>query len=211
MEKLAQQIARGRLVKPQVIAERIGRLKQRHARVARYYRIEYDPSQRQLVYERDEEPLLEAPSLEGCSLLRTDRDDLTAEEIWRTYMLLTRVEDAFRPLKSPLAERPIFHQLEHRVEAHIFLSVLAFHLLVAIEKMLKDQGDHRSWSTIREILATHHVATIVLPTSCGDTLRIRRGMRPSEEVRAIYKSLDVPPKLMRPVRTWTSAAPGHSD
>ena len=47
-------------------------------------------------------------------MLKTDRQDLTAEEIWRTYMLLTRVEAAFRAMKSPLMERPIFHPLEIR-------------------------------------------------------------------------------------------------
>jgi hypothetical protein len=57
--------------------------------------------------------------------LETDRQDLTADEIWRTYMLLTRVEAAFRAMKSPLLERPIFHHLQDRTQTHIFLCVLA--------------------------------------------------------------------------------------
>jgi hypothetical protein len=64
----------------------------------------------------------------------------TGDELWRIYALLTRAESAFRDMKSPLAERPIFHQLEHRVEAHIFLCVLAYHLLISIEKTLLDRG-----------------------------------------------------------------------
>jgi hypothetical protein len=59
-------------------------------------------------------------------LLRTDRQDLSEEEIWRLYILLTRVEAAFRAMKSPLMERPIFHHLQHRMPTHIFLCVLAY-------------------------------------------------------------------------------------
>ena len=79
-----------------------------------------------------------AEQLDGAYLLKTDRLDLSAEEIWRIYSLLTRVEAAFRALKSPLLERPIFHQLEHRTQTHIFLCVLAYHLLVCIEKRFLD-------------------------------------------------------------------------
>jgi len=205
LEKLSDRVAKGRLVNPQRIAERVGRLKQRHGRVAPYYRIEYDPETKRLRYEVDEERRERAASLDGCYLLRTDRDDLTADEIWRIYMLLTRAEHAFRDMKSPLGERPIFHQLEHRVETHIFLCVLAFHILMAIEKTLRDQGDHRSWGTIRETLSTHQAATIILPTSRGDVLCIRKCGLPDPEVREIYKRLDLPPRVMRPVRTWILA------
>ena len=53
---------------------------------------------------------------EGSYVLKTDRADLATDEIRRSYMLLTRVEDAFRDMKGPLRERPVFHQLEHRVQ-----------------------------------------------------------------------------------------------
>ena len=77
---------------------------------------------------------------------------------------LTRVESAFRTLKSPLMERPIFHQLERRVETHIFLCVLAYHLLVCIEGAFVDAGIHTSWATLREQLSTHQVLTVRLPS-----------------------------------------------
>ena len=81
-------------------------------------------------------------------------------------------------MKTPLAERPIFHHLEHRVETHIFLCVLAYHFLVAIETALLNQGVHSTWATIRQILSTHQVATIVLPTDRGKVLPFRKGMAP---------------------------------
>src|SRR5438876_9560549 len=110
---------------------------------------------------------------------------MTADEIWRTYLLLTRVEAAFRAMKSPLMERPIFHHLTHRVQTHIFLCVLAYHLLVAIEKRWLDQGVHTSWATLREQLSTHHIVTVVLPSTHGQTVRIRTGSTPD----AIHREL----------------------
>src|SRR5262249_32454311 len=95
----------------------------------------------------------------------TDRKDLTSDEIWRIYTLLTRAEDAFRDMKSPLVVRPIFHQKEHRSDAHIFVSLLAYHLLTAIEKTLLDQGIHTSWVSARDTLKTHQVCTVVLPVT----------------------------------------------
>lgn len=117
-------------------------------------------------------------------------------------MLLTRVESAFRVLKSPLMERPIWHQLEHRVQTHIFLCVLAYHLLVAIEKAFLDRGIHTSWGTLREQLSTHQVATVLLPASNGKTLRIRKGTTPDSVHQKIYDTLQITGQVMTPIKTW---------
>src|SRR5437879_347309 len=99
--------------------------------------MDYEAERQTLTWQEDSEKKSIAEKLDGGYVLKTDRQDLTAEEIWRTYILLTRVEAAFRAMKSPLLERPLFHHLEKRTQTHIFLCVLAYHLLVAIEK--------RSW------------------------------------------------------------------
>ena len=129
----------------------------------------------------------------AATSLRTDRSDLSAEEAWRIYSLLTRAEAAFEAMKSPLAERPIFHQLQERVQTHIFLCILAYHLLVSIEKTLRDKGCHLSWQTVREMLRTHQVVTVVLPTVDGEVLRIRRGTTPEpqhlETLQAAWTSI----------------------
>ena len=119
------------------------------------------------------------------------------------YMTLTRAENAFRMIKTPLAERPIFHHLEHRVDTHIFLCVLAYHLLVAIETTLLNQGVHTSWATVRQTLANHEVATIILPTDEGKFLRIRKGMTPEPEHLELYGLLSIPPQIMQPIKTWS--------
>ena len=200
--KLGARLEHGRLVKEQAIGEAIGRLKERYPRVARYYRMGYDAEHKQFVYQVDAEKHERAEKLDGTYLLRTDRPDLGAEEAWRLYILLTRAEDAFRDMKSPLSERPIFHHLARRVETHIFLCVLAYHLLVAVENTLLDKAVHTSWRTVREVLETHQVCTVVLPTDRGAVLRIRRGSTPEPEHRTLYELLGIPLEVMHPQRTW---------
>jgi len=110
-------------------------------------------------------------------------------------------------MKTPLAERPIYHQNERRVESHIFLCVLAFHLLVAIEKTLLDQGRHTSWATVRNALKTHQVCTIVLPTKTGQTLRIRKAATPEKDVAELYQLLRLPADVISPVARWSDSQP----
>ncbi|MEK7757155.1 MAG: IS1634 family transposase, partial [Planctomycetota bacterium] len=160
LRKLQARVARGRLRDAGKVQEAIGRLKERYSRVARYYVITSDAATGAVSWTEQAEKKAAASALDGTYLLKTDRQDLADDEVWRLYTLLTRVEAAFRALKSPLMERPIFHHLEHRVQTHIFLCVLAYHLLVAIEKRCLDHGWHTSWATLREQLSTHQVATV---------------------------------------------------
>jgi len=199
LTKLQTRVAGGRLRAAAKIHEALGRLKERYARVARYYALAYDDATRAVTWTAQADL---AQQLDGTYLLRTDRQDLSDEEVWRLYMLLTRVEAAFRAMKSPLMERPIFHHLEHRVQTHIFLCVLAYHLLVAIEKRCLDQGVHTSWATLREQLSTHQVVTVVLPAANGQTLRLRTSSTPEAIHHEIYRTLQIPSEVMKPVRTW---------
>ncbi len=202
LEALRVRIEKGRLKDTDKIQQGIGRLKERYPRVARYYRIEYDSQQKSLSWQEDTDKKAVAQKLDGSYVLKTDRQDLSADEIWRTYILLTRVEGAFRAMKSPLMERPIFHHLQKRTQTHIFLCVLAYHLLVAIEKRFLDQGIHTSWWSIRQQLSTHQVVTVVLPTSNGQTFKIRKGTTPEPTHCEIYRTLRIPMEVMKPVKTW---------
>jgi transposase len=205
LDKLTKRVAKGRLTKANKISEAIGRLKERYPRVARFYEMSYDAKARSLSHEKLEAKYQAAQQLDGTYLLKTNRSDLSADEAWRIYALLSRAEDAFRDMKTPLAERPIFHQHEHRVETHIFLCLLAFHLLVAIEKTLLDNGVHNSWATVRDSLKTHQVSTVVLPTKSGKCLRMRMAATPDPEVKELYKRLHIPAKIMQRTRTWSPA------
>jgi transposase len=205
LTKLQARVSRGRLRAPAKIQEALGRLKERYPRVARYYALAYNEATHAVTGTAQAELKRRAEHLDGAYLLRTDRHDLTDDEIWRLYILLTRVEAAFRAMKSPLMERPIFHHLEHRVQTHIFLCVLAYHLLVAIEKRFLDQGVHTSWATLREQLATHQVVTVVLPATNGQILRIRKSSTPEPTHHEIYRTLRIPAEIMMPVKTWAPA------
>ncbi|MGD1103240.1 MAG: IS1634 family transposase, partial [Terriglobia bacterium] len=206
-EKLKARVEKGQLQEAKKIYQAIGRLQERYPRVARYYRLDYDAEQKALTWQEDGEKKAVAAKLDGGYVLKTDHPDLTADEIWRTYLLLTRVEAAFRAMKSPLAERPIFHHLERRTPTHLFLCVLAYHLLVAIEKRFLDAGVHTSWWTLRQQLSTHQVVTVVLPTGDGRALKIRKGTTPEPVHRNIYSTLQVPTEVMRPVKTWHDLSP----
>src|SRR5213594_1926731 len=203
LRRLQERVAKGRLKKEEKIHQAIDRIKERYPRVARYHRIEYDSERKSLSSYKEMEKKAIAEKLDGSYVLKTDRKDLTADEIWRTYILLTRVEDAFRDMKSPLMERPISHHLENRTQTHIFLCVLAYHLLTAIEHRFLQAGIHTSWWTLREQLRTHQVITLVLPEhKHGRVLQIRKATVPEPEHREIYTTLRVPAEVMEPVKTW---------
>jgi transposase len=205
LDTLQRSAAAGRLSLAQ-LHQRLGRLAERYPRVARYlhHRVDGTDHACTLAYELDTDRLALAEQLDGAYLMRSDRLDLTADEAWRTYMLLTRVETAFRDLKTPLQMRPIFHHLARRVESHIFLSVLAYHLLIAIENTLRAHGDHRSWATVRDTLRTHQTLTTVLPTSDGHELHIRNASVPEPAHRALYDALGLPHQILKPHRTWVT-------
>ncbi len=206
LTRLEQRVAKGALKKQDKIHQAIGRLMERYPRVARYYTITYDSQQQKLSWKELVGKKALAQKLDGSWVLKTDRQDLTADEIWRTYILLTRVEDAFRDLKSPLMERPIFHHLKNRTQTHIFLCVLAYHLLAAIEHRFLQAGVHTSWWTIRQQLRTHQVATIVLPTADDRVLKIRKAGTPEPIHRQIYATLHISAEVMKPIKTWHASS-----
>ena len=207
LNRLQQRVAKGRLKRENKIQRAIGRLLERYPRVARYYELSYDAVQKNLSWNELTDKKVTAKKLDGSYVLKTDRQDLSADEIWRTYILLTRVEDAFRDIKSPLMERPIFHHLQNRTQTHIFLCVLAYHLLAAIEHRFLQAGVHTSWGTIRDQLRTHQVITIALPEDHhGRVLTIRKATTPEPEHRQIYATLGIPAQVMQPVKTWQGSA-----
>ena len=208
VRKLQQRVATGHLKKEEKIHQAIGRIKERYPRVARYHRIEYDSERKQLLPYEEVEKKTIAEKLDGTYVMKTDRKDMTADEIWRTYILLTRVEDAFRDIKSPLMERPIFHHLQNRTQTHIFLCVLAYHLLAAIEHRFLQHGVHTSWWSLRQELSTHQVVTVVLPTTDGRVMRIRKATVPEPTHREIYSILGIPLDVMPPEKTWHRGGAG---
>lgn len=191
LEKLKERIAKGRLKKPEKVQNQIGRLRQRHSRVARYYEMKHNDQDASFSWLRQEDLYEQADAMTGGYILRTNRKEMEAEEIWKTYITLTRVEAGFKTLKSNLGLRPIFHQTQDRCRGHIFITILAYHLLQWIEHTLRQQSDHRSWPTIRRLLQTHCYTTIQFQSTDGKTHHIRKSGVPDTDQKEVYKLLDV--------------------
>jgi transposase len=191
-QKLQGRVDRGRLKRAEAIHRAIGRLQERHPRVARFYQLSYFPDENRLDLARLDEKFEQARQVVGGYVLRTNRLELDDEQIWKIYIMLTRLEAAFRSLKSTLSLRPIFHQKTHRSDGHIFIAVLAYHLLHWIEHHLRANGIYHSWPTIRRLLETHCYTTIVCPTVDGRVYHIRKPGEPDTDQKKIYHLLGVP-------------------
>jgi transposase len=127
----------------------------------------------------------------GQYVIRTDRTDLTAEEVSQIHRSLTTVEDSFGSMKSELGLRPNFHHTDEPTAAHIHITVLAYHVACGILKKLQDQGIHYSWRTIREILSTHIRVTTTCNNENDDVIYIRSNTAANAEQSRIYNALGV--------------------
>lgn len=190
LQRLANRVTEGKLKKSDRIQHALGRLQSRHPRVQRFYQVEVstEPTPR-LEWKRREAEVTAQADLFGCYVLRTHRHDLEPAALWELYMTLTRAEEGFKALKGDLGLRPNYHQTEVRVEGHVFISVLAYHLMRYILRRLEDQQDDRSWLTIKRILSTHAYTTLILPTKGGTVYRVRQAGEPEEEQKHLYRSL----------------------
>jgi hypothetical protein len=207
---LSTSITKGSISKTTVVSERIGRIKAKYPSIASKYEItlEYHQDHGKIIKKRRFDKVInltitEKPTkakddnLQGAYVIDTSHSELDAGEIWNIYTTLTKVEDAFRSLKSDLGLRPVYHQLASRTAAHLFISVLAYHLLSAIELTLRQNNDKRRWSTIKEQLDSHHRATIVLTSDKGVVYHIRTSGVPEPVHKEIYRLLGVSDPLKR--------------
>src|SRR5690606_30485411 len=87
--------------------------------------------------------------------------------------------------------RPNYHQIEKRVEAHVFISVLAYHLLCWVREKLRERGDMRDWKTVRRLLSTHSLATTRMPLEDGRLLHIRKPTIPDAEQAQVFQKLGI--------------------
>jgi transposase len=168
----------------------VGRLVSRTTRASKLYRIEYDHEKRSLVWDRREQDWEKSRELHGCYHLRSTRE-LEDRQLWRIYITLTRVEDAFRSMKSELGLRPFHHQLEKRCKAHIWITVMALHLQRWVEHSLKLSGYECTWKNLRRRLQTHCYATLITPTEDGLEHHDRKPGRPNEVQRLIYSMMGI--------------------
>jgi transposase len=121
--------------------------------------------------------------------------------MWKTYTTLTDLEAVFRSLKSELGLRPIYHQKQSRVDAHLFVTLLAYSVVHTLRYRLKQNGIHYSWNTIREILSGRVRITTSMKCKEGSMLYIRQSSQPDERQKEIYDALGITHRAGRVVRT----------
>lgn len=201
LTNLKESIKKGNVRLKEKVGRRIGRIMERYPTVAKYYDITLvlDKSQKAAVTiktakkkTRDDRKILT-----GCYVIETTHKDMDAEEILKAYTMLTRVEKAFQSLKTDLGIRPIYHQKAERTRGHLFISVLAYHLLNSIEVNLKDKGCTKKWSTIRRQLSTHRRTTVIMTDRKGGIHHIRVSSTPESSHQEIYNLLDIKDPLKR--------------
>lgn len=186
------------------IVERIGRIKERYG-VGDLYDIEIQQVEGKVTkIEYCKNPKGKAKQQKaGDYILRTNRLDLTEEEISKIHRSLTTVENSFRSMKSHLGLRPIHHKRDVMTTAHIFITVIAYHILAGILKKLYQKGIHYNWNTIRNILSTHVRVTTTFKTEDDSTINVRNSTTPTIRQQEIYDALEIMKQPLKRIKIRT--------
>jgi hypothetical protein len=165
-----------------------------------------------LRYELDRAKLRRVRQREGRYLLRTNLSADDPALIWRCYMQLVAVEEAFRTLKGDLGLRPIFHRKAERIEAHLFVAFLAYCLATTLRQQLRTLAGGLMPRVVFEKLATVQLLDVLVPTTAGRELLLVRHTEPSRDVEVLLARLGrrlpaQPPPRLRSVDGVTTPAP----
>jgi transposase len=218
LKALEKSIALGRLKDRNKMERRLGKIQARHPSVNDLYEVSLRDTAEgvRLSWQMKEDRKSWRESREGAYLLRTNLQAGTAEELWSKYMQLTEAESSFRALKSELSIRPLFHQLEPRVKAHVMVAFLGYALWVTLKHLLNrraaivpkpsasgvDNSQPLSAMKALALLSTLQSADIVLPTTDGREIRLRRITEPTAEQKSLLHQLQLslPDRLEKPPR-----------
>ncbi len=232
LKKLADRVSNGRLKNADNVLQQIGRLRERWPAASRFAHVELqrnaDGQARAIDWRYDRDKLRAALSRDGAYLLLSDQTDWTAEQLWSTYIQLTRAEEAFRAMKTHLLLRPMWHQLANRIRAHIFVCVLGYTLWRALDNLLRQAGlltrirkpnclhsqaspQDRPMTPQAALRILHDVqiGDILLETVEGRTLRLRRVARPNHEQAELLAGLNLalPERLCADQEVTNSVSP----
>lgn len=200
---LEKRIAEGKLKDRDKMLLRLGRIQASHPQVADLYEMAVKDSKEgpHLVWRQKPEQQQWLEAREGAYLLRTNLTADGAADLWKKYMQLTEVEAAFRTLKSELAIRPLFHQLEKRVKAHVLVAFLGYALQVTLKHLLKRSGSEYAPAEALKRLGDIHSVDIVLPTVEQREIWLRRIAKLDEEQKRILHQLQLElPERLEPIQ-----------
>jgi len=185
------------------VLEKIGRLKEKYKKSASYYNIEVEHSKEtnlatKIKWYKNETQA--AKKLTGVYCLRTPIANLSEKELWTIYMMLSELEDTFRCMKSEIGLRPVFHQKENRVDGHIFITLLAYHLTHVIKRKLEDKGIHLRWENLRTEMSRQVRITTSVKNHENELIRIRNTSKADIFHKEVYNALGMPYNPLKAVR-----------
>jgi hypothetical protein len=195
LRKIAES-CRKRKQKPTAVATRVGRLLGRNRRAAGLFEVQVEEGTTGFArwrWSRSEAWRAWARLSEGCYVLRSNVTDWTPEELWRAYMQLTEAEAAFRIQKSDLEIRPVWHQRQDRVEAHILVCFLAYVLWKTLAAMCRQAGRGGEPRVVFENLSELSLVEVVLPTRGGTTIKKRCLSQPTQHQLILLQRLGLRP------------------
>ena len=206
LEKIASSLTKkGGRKRYDAVMLRLGRLTERYPIIAQFYRVEVKEEKGKatgITWSIDKEKEMEA-RFAGSYYIRSSRTDLDEKELWSLYMMLTTVEESFRCLKSELGLRPMYHRKDKRLEGHLFISVMAYHLMAVIRRKLQAGGINHRWSTVRNRMATQMRVTASLTDQDGKRIHLRQTTDPEPFHFLIHRALGLPVRPLKPRQSRT--------
>ena len=139
---------------------------------------------------------------QGAYLLKAYGLDWNFEKLWKTYVMLTMVEEGFRCLKSELGLRPVYHQVTRRVEGHLFITVIAYHIMQTILYQLRQKGINIRWKTLRQEMATQVRVTTSMKAKDGRQIRVRSSTVAEPTQKDVYRALNITSSPGRTLKTY---------
>jgi hypothetical protein len=201
LEQLAQSCAH-KATAPGAVHERIGRLREKYSRASRLFEVRVTAASEgraSLTWKRHARWSDWAELSEGCYLLRSNVTDWSAEDLWQAYTQLTEAEAAFRIQKSDLSLRPIWHQREDRVQAHILVCFLGYVIWKTLGKMCQAAGLGDCPRKVFDELCQLRTVDVVLPTRQGAEIRRRCVERPDAHQAILLQRLAMSPPESLPM------------
>ena len=175
---------------------KLGAARSRAPTAWRLVDIEMDKESSMFVYTLNRQKLRRIRRREGRYLLRTNLTENDPALLWQYYTQLVAVEEAFKNLKGDLAIRPVFHQEERRIEAHIFVAFLAYCLQITLQRRLHALAPGLTARSALEKFAAVQMIDVHLPTTDGRELLLTRYTQPEPELRLLIQQLrlQLPPQ-----------------
>jgi len=176
-------------LKREELLMKLGAAQQKTPSAWRLARVEVDKKKAAFTYRLDREKLRRQRRREGRYLLRTNLTETDPAKLWSLYLQLVSVEEAFKNLKGDLAIRPIFHQSEKRIEAHILVSFLAYCLHITLTERLRSLAPGLTPRNALEKFAAMQMIDVHLPTTDGRELILTRTTQPEPELQLLLDKL----------------------